>query len=193
MNAAPPTEKDLLQALRFTTQDLAANRSGQLSDAQRQRLQAQQRRTLLLGSLSFFGFALLATIFLFLGQQNASAILAALGVVLVFSNALLIGLNGRTWMRLRADLRSDSVDALRGPLERVILRSRAMNNFVVRIAGAEFYVSKELFRCFQHERLHALYRTLFAPAPQCGTPENAQQLGGCSPPRMRHNAATRNT
>lgn len=154
-----PDLATLLQALRASPADLEANRGGQLSSGQHAHLMQLQRRALTLGVVGFFSFALLATLALFIAQQNDSLVLSVIGSALILCNAFFVGMVARHWLRLQADLRADEIEALRGPLERVIKQGRSMNNFVLRIAGVDFVVTKDLFKLFRHEKPYAFYRT----------------------------------
>lgn len=159
MPADSPDLATLLHALHALPADLDANRSGQLSPGQRAHLMQLQRRALMLGTAGFFSFALLATLALFIAQQDESLVLSVVGSVLILCNAFFVGMVARHWLRLQADLRAEEIEALRGPLERVIKQGRSMNNFVLRIAGVEFVVTKDLFKLFRHEKPYAFYRT----------------------------------
>lgn len=152
------TRDDLMQALGFGDADLQANRAGTLSENQQGRLSRLQQRALMFGGAGFFGFALLATIFIFMGQQNETAILSFIGVMLTVCNAIYIGMFGRQWLRLAADKRNNQVEALQGQLERIIRPTGRINNYVVRVADTDFAVDKTVFKAFQHEARYRLYR-----------------------------------
>lgn len=153
-----PSVEELMPFMSFDEDDLQHNRAGKLGDNQRQRLQSLQLRTILIGAGGFFGFALLATTFLFFGQDNNSLILNLLGIFTTILNAIFIGMFGRQWMRLRADLYDNAVDVIQGKMERVVRPDSRMNNFLLRIEGEEFYIKKDLFRLFRHEVNYTLYR-----------------------------------
>jgi hypothetical protein len=153
-----------MQALGFTPEDLQANQQGVLGINQMEHLRGLQTRTLLLGFAVFMLFTLLATTFLFLGQQNHTVILTLMGIFSTILNALAAGLFGRQWMRLSADLRGGAVESLDGTMERVVRTEGRMSNFVLRIAGEQFAVKKDLFRLFRHEIRYRIYR-----APHSGT------------------------
>lgn len=153
-----PTVAELMPIMQFDEEDLAQNRAGQLGDNQRQRLQNLQMRALLIGAGGFFGFALLATTFLFFGQENGSLILYLAGVFITILNAIFIGMFARQWMRLRADLSDNAIEVIQGQMERVVKPDSRMNNFMLRIQGQEFYVKKDLFKLFRHEVDYTLYR-----------------------------------
>lgn len=155
-------QTDLLPDLNITAADLAANREGQLGPQQHARLQRLQQRTLSVGAAVFFTLAFLATLLIFQGQQSASPLLSAGGVLITLINAIIVGTFARQYMRLGRDLRENAVEVLRGPLERVVQAGRRMNNYVLRIEGVEFAVKKDVFKRFTHEAPYALYRTRYA-------------------------------
>lgn len=165
-----PPARDLMPLLLFDEADLDANRRGQLGEGQQQRLQRLQRRTLLIGVLGFWVFALVAAGLLTAGQAG-TPILTVLGILTTMLNAIFIGIFGRQWMRLRADVQSGTVQTLSGTLERVIRANGRMNNFVLRIEDEDLYVQKELFKLFRHEVDYHVYRAprsrvLLAAEPQ---------------------------
>jgi len=154
----PPVEA-LMQALQFSPQDLDANRAGKLGAQQRKRLQTRQNRAALIGLSGFIVFALLATTFLFIGQQNAAFIFTLMGMAITIVNALFVGIFARQWMRLRVDLRDGAVEIISGTMERVVRAHGRVHNFVLRMDHAQFSVKKELFNLFRHKVSYRLYRT----------------------------------
>ena len=153
-----PSADVLMHPLQFTQDDLIANRQGQLGESQRSRLQDLQTRAILIGIGGFFGFALVATIFLFFGSENGFIIMTFIGIFITLCNAIFVGMFARQYMRLRADLRSGEIELLSGEMERVVKPDGRMNNFLLRINEEEFYVKKDLFRLFRHEAHYNLYR-----------------------------------
>jgi Na+/proline symporter len=153
-----PTDMDLMPLFQFSAADLAANRAGKLSETQRQRLQKRQSRSLIMGSVGFVLFAFIATLLIFLGQQNQSVILSFTGVMLTVCNAIFVGMVARYWLRLSADLRAGSVEIISGTLERILQPNRQNNHYVLMIAEKRFSVNKEQFKAFQHERPYRLYQ-----------------------------------
>lgn len=117
-----PAVDTLMQALQFTKDDLNANREGQLGDSQRVRLQSLQTRAILVGIAGFFGFSLLATIFLFFGSENGFLIMTLIGIFLTLCNAIFVGMFARQYMRLRADLDNGQIEIISGEMERVVKR-----------------------------------------------------------------------
>lgn len=166
-----PSAADLMPALQFTPEDLAANREQRTGESQQHRLRQLRLRSLLFGIGGFYGFALVATIFLFLGTQQSTAILLLIGIAITILNAVYVGMIARQVMRLNADLRQGSVDVIQGEMERVLSRDRRMSNYILRIADAEFVVKKETFKLFRHEVTYAIYR-----APRSGVLLAAEPL-----------------
>lgn len=161
-------------AMRFDEADLAANRAGKLSAAQQNRLRQMQQRTLLIGGVLFFFFTLIATTLLFAGANNAAPILSLIGALVVVCNAISIGMFGRQWMRLAADLRRGTVVAVQGPLERVIRPMGRTANYVLRIEKIHFPVSKDVFKNFRHEQGYILYSAPYAHVLLSAEPLNPQ-------------------
>lgn len=153
-----PTVDALMQPLQFNQADLQANRNGQLGDNQRARLENLQTSAILVGIAGFFGFALIATIFLFFGSENGMIIMSLIGIFITICNAIFVGMFARQYMRLRADLREGEIEIISGEMERVVKADGRMNNFLLRINGEEFYVKKDLFRLFRHEVPYKIYR-----------------------------------
>ena len=117
-----------------------------------------ENRAILFGIWGSFGFALIATIFLFFGSENSLFIMTLLGIFVTICNALFVGIFARQYMRLRADLSADEIEVIEGELERVVIPNGRMNNFLIRIKGEEFYVKKDLFKLFRHEVTYRFYR-----------------------------------
>lgn len=154
-----PPVTDLMQPMDFDTDDLDANRNGRLGTNQRERLQALQMRTLMIGSSGFIAIGIAAATFLYFAQVNDSLILQLVGIFLTLINALFIGIYGRQWMLLNADIRNADIEVISGAMERVVKADGRMNNFLLRIDGNDFHVKKELFKLFRHEVSYRLYRT----------------------------------
>jgi hypothetical protein len=154
-----PPVSELMQPMGFTPEDLAANHKGQLGAQQRQRLQSMQKRTLLIGGLGFFVIGITAATFLYFAQVNDALVLQWVGIFLTLINALFIGMYGRQWMLLNADIRNANVEVISGLMERVVQADNRMSNFLLRVDGNNFHVKKELFKLFRHEVPYRLYRT----------------------------------
>jgi hypothetical protein len=99
-----------MTVLKFSADDLEANRAGKLSAAQINRLQSQRKRLMIIGIIAIIIVALIATTFLYFGSQQSSPILTFIGVGLTILNATMVGgVFLRFWLRLSADLRGTSV------------------------------------------------------------------------------------
>lgn len=165
MNVSPldPASQDvppvaaLMPALNFGPDDLAANRQGRFSDNQLERLRGLQRRAVLIAVVGFMILALLATIFLFLAQQDGSLVLTFVGIALTICNAIMTAMFARHWYRISADIRAQQVDHLDGVLERTIRRAGNSSQYFVGIEGVRFPVKKEPFTQFRHEQPYSLY------------------------------------
>ena len=152
-----------MTTLEFTSDDLQANRAGQLSAVQIDRLGRARRRNATVGVGVVIVVAFIATLLLFAGQRNTSPILGALGIAVTTINAVLVGMFARNWLRFNADLREGQVTVIKGTLERVIRPTGRVNNYVIRVDGESFSVTKEQFKAFDHEQPYCLYR-----APHAG-------------------------
>lgn len=149
-------------ALGFSSDDLEANRRGQLSRAQLERLKATRQRNALVAALVFCCLVLGATMLFYLGQFNRSLILHGAGALLTLINAAMIARAGRAAMRLGGDLRAGEVEALVGDVERVLRRGRAADNYVLRVEGVDLMVSRAVFVAFQHLAAYRIYRAVYS-------------------------------
>jgi hypothetical protein len=152
----------LLDALEITPADLEANRAGELGTNQQDRLLSLRQRTVLIGSIGFFGFVLLATTLLYFGQVNQQFMLTALGIFTTMINALFGGIYGQQFMRFSRDIRNADVEVLEGNLERILKADNRFNNYAVRIEDTEFYLNKEQFLLFKHEAPYRFYRAPYS-------------------------------
>ena len=150
----------LMQALRFSEADLDANRAGQLSPAQLERMHEARRRQMVIAALIFLSLVLLATGFIYGGQRSQNQILAVAGWLLIVINAILVGSAGRAFMRYASDMRAGNVEALAGDVERVLRRGRQGDAYLIRIRGQSLRVTREVFLSFQHEAPYRVYRTV---------------------------------
>lgn len=162
-----------MRELRFTPDDLAANRNGQLSDMQQYRLRMRRRRSILVGVGILLVAVFLASGLIFVGSgEGGSPILTLLGIGVTICAAALVGVLARHWFRLSADIQSGQVEIYQGELERVIKPvTRRVLNYMIRVDGAEDFVSKEAFEVFEHQKPYAIYRT-----PHTGTLLAAERL-----------------
>ena len=151
-------KRSLPAALHFTASDLRANRQGLLSQAQMERMKIIRGRNTRSATALFFGLVLGATILLFIGQLNRSAILLGAGAALIVINAIMVGRAARAYMRVGGDLRRGSVEVLAGEVERVLRRGRASESYLLRISGAELGVTKDVFVGFRHKASYRIYR-----------------------------------
>ena len=145
-------------ALRFSTEDLEANRQGLLSPAQIARMISIRQRRMLIAAALFIILVLAATVLIYVGQLNRNAILFGAGAALTVINAVLVGRAGRDFMSVGGDLRRGRVEVLAGDVERVLSRGRASDSYMLRINGAELTVAKEVFVGFRHEAPYRIYR-----------------------------------
>jgi len=149
----------LQQTLNFSGDDLTANRDGSLSEIQHYNMRVRRRRSLLVGMGLMVVFAFIATLFIYQGvQSGGSDILIFIGIGVTICNAAMLGIFGRYWMRLTADIRSQTVVAASGALERVVKPiNRTVWNYLIRVEETEVYVSKETFEAFEHKIPYTLY------------------------------------
>lgn len=145
-------------ALRFSTEDLEANRQGLLSPAQIARMIGIRQRRVLIAAALFIALVLAATVLIYVGQLNRNVILFGAGAALTVINAILLGRAGRDYMSVGRDLRQGRVEILAGEVERVLRRGRASDSYLLRINGAELAVTREVFVGFRHEAPYRIYR-----------------------------------
>lgn len=155
------TDNELMRELEFTADDLAANRAGQLSEVQIDRLRARRKRSIVTGIAMTLALAFVASLCIFSGLQG-SAVLLIIGVGLTLVSAVITGTFARYWMRLSADIRENAVTAFSGKLERVVKPvNQRVVTYLLRVGGAEFAVNKEQFKAFAHEAPYTLYRAKY--------------------------------
>jgi hypothetical protein len=157
-SSIPPTST-LMDIMGFTKVDLEANQQGNLSSAQADKLKRSRQRNTIIGAVLFFVFVIVATVMIFLGQQNENSILSLVGAVLAMINAIMIGMIGRSYMRTSVDLRDGNVEMLEGELERIVRPGRQQDSYLLRIDDASLYVTKDVFIQFRHEATYRLYRS----------------------------------
>lgn len=153
-NSAP-----LMAALKFTPDDLAANRENRLSEPQRARLRAARNRIILIGVVTLAVVVLLATTALYLGRVNAQAVLSFVGVALTICGAAVSGLLVRNYFRLTTDLERNSVQTLAGTATLTVRVSGQVANYVVGIDGHELSVPKPVFLSVRNGGQYRFYRT----------------------------------
>jgi hypothetical protein len=151
---------DLMDALGFNADDLAVNRRGMLSEGQQLRLRRGRRRALLTGIAAIVVVGILATVLLFIGQQNGSSILRLTGLAITVCNAGLMGVVIQNRLRADNDLKNGTVNPLRGVIQHTIRVSRGhVVGYVLTIADERIVVSKTVFGAFKEGAAYCLYRT----------------------------------
>ncbi|MBK8134866.1 MAG: hypothetical protein KA401_00750 [Anaerolineae bacterium] len=155
------TNPSLMRELDFSAADLAANRDGQLSETQVNRLRLQRNRAAAAGLGILFVLALVASICIFAGTRG-SGILLVIGLGLTIVSAVVMSMFARYLLRLSADIRESKTSAFSGTLERIIKPvNRRVATYLLRVGGAEFSVTKDVFKVFEHETAYTLYRAKF--------------------------------
>lgn len=167
-------------ALRFSTADLEANRQGLLSPAQIARMISVRQRKLLIAAVLFVVLVLAATVLVYIGQLNRSAILFGAGAALTVINAIQVGRAGREYMSVSGDLRRGRVEVLTGDVERVLRRGRASDSYLLRINGAELSVTKEVFVGFRHEAPYRIYHASVTRTLLSAEPMSYGLVGNCN-------------
>ncbi len=164
MTATPVS--DLMAALQFTSDDLAANRAGKLSDRQRERLRRSGRSIFYAAVGLALALSIGAALLIYLGQRNESPILRLVGVALTVINAVVLAVGVGSGLRLRADLRAGQVVAVSGVVRRVVRVSGRSAAYVLAVelpqGTLRLNVSKAVFNSFQDGVRYHLYRTLSA-------------------------------
>ncbi len=160
----------LADILNFSADDLAANRAGQLSDAQKQRLTRGWRRTLWIVIALVVVCGLTATVLLFLGQRSGSSILSVIGVVVTVINALIVGVGAQSYLRTSSDVRGGRVAAITGVVSHTIRVSGRVATYVLKVDDHEIVVPKPVFFAVDDARSYRFYRapsskTLLAAEP----------------------------
>lgn len=161
--ASPATKPlpTLAEALNITAEDLTANRAGQLSAAQKERLQRGWRRTLLILISVIVFVGLLATLALFFGQRNESSVLVAVGIALTVINAVIVGVGAQSYLRTSNDLRAGKISELRGVVSHTVRVSGRVATYVLKLDGQEVVVPKPVFFAIEDGKPYRVYR---APA-----------------------------
>lgn len=156
-------QEDLTFLLDFNDDDLTANRNGQLSQRQLERLRARRRASVLVAVAIVMIAALIASLFIFWGQVNGSVVMTIGGIGITLVAAAVTGIFARHWMRLTTDIDSGAAQILSGTLERV-LKPINRNNaaYVLRIDGLDIATSKETFKAFKHNAPYRLYITRYS-------------------------------
>jgi hypothetical protein len=161
-----------MQALGFTLDDLNCNRARQMSERQHYQLRVRRRRSIAIGVLITLVMVFIASLLIFFGsREDGSFILTIVGIGVTLCNAALVGVLARHWLRLSADIREGTVQAISDTLERVIKPvNRRVFNYAIRVGEAEVFVSKEAFEAFAHNTPYTIYR-----APHTGALFSAER------------------
>jgi uncharacterized membrane protein YidH (DUF202 family) len=149
------------EALNISSEDLAANRAGRLSEAQGRRLQRGWRRTLAILIAVVVIVGLIATVALFFGQRNSSSILTLVGIVLTVINAVIVGIGAQSYIRTSSDLRGGSIAEVSGVVKHTVRVSGRVATYVLTLDGQEVIVPKPVFFAIEEGKPYRLYR---APA-----------------------------
>lgn len=160
MATAAPTRTigTLTETLNFTPDDLDANRAGKLSEAQKARLTRNWRRTLwiVIGLVVVCGLG--ATILLFVGQQQGSTILSAVGVLVTFLNAATVGLGAQSYLRTSRDIREGRAAELSGVVSHTIRVSGRVATYILNVGGQQMVVPKPVFFAVEDGKPYRFYR-----------------------------------
>ncbi len=159
MLATPVTTISTLpETLNFTPDDLAANRDGRLSEAQKERLTRNWQRTLwiVIGIVIGCGFG--ATTLLFLAQQQGSPVLTFLGILVTVINAGIVGLGAQSYLRTSRDIREARVDTLSGVVSHTIRVSGRVATYILKLDGVPLVVSKPVFFAVEDNKPYRFYR-----------------------------------
>jgi hypothetical protein len=149
---------ELTSALGFTADELAANRENRLSTAQEERLRHAARRLLVIGIGGIIVIGLGAAVLIFIAQQNNSAILFLIGVVLTIVNAAIVGLLVQNRLRSQSDL-TQPVRTQEGIVHRTLRISGRTPTYILRIGNEQIIVNKPTFNAFIDGAVYKLYRT----------------------------------
>ncbi len=143
---------DLAAQLRFTYDDLAANRDGSLSDAQRVRL----RRSLLRDTALYALVALLplGALILALGNQNLCGGPLALIVLTILTAAFVIYI-----VSLQRSTRADLASGVRMVSGRVETRDVGRGFYRLHVGALNFQVSAREFYAFVNGSFYRIYYT----------------------------------
>ncbi len=160
----------LAEALNFSDDDLAANRQGRLSEAQKKRLLRGWRRTLWIVITLVILFGLIATIMIFLGQRNSSPILTVIGVIVTIINATIVGLAAQSYLRTSSDVGAGKIATIDGVVTHTIRVSGRAATYVLKLDAQEIVVPKPVFFAIEDRKSYRFYRapaskTLLAAEP----------------------------
>lgn len=148
----------LMTALNFTEIDLNANRTGDISLTQAERLRKSWRRTLWISLLILFAVLIGASLLIYTGQRQGNGILLVMGVALTIINAFIMGRLVQARYRLVADLRPPVV-VHDGQIERTLRIIGRGRLYILKIDGRELIVTRPIFNAFEDKARYRLYRT----------------------------------
>lgn len=159
-----PGSAALKTALKFTSDDLAANREGRISAAQVARLKRDRRRAALIGAAILVVVVLLATTALFIGQMNQTPVLTLIGVAITICGAVASGMIVRNWYRLTGDIERGTVQTLDGMVQHTVRVAGRSATYVLKVGNDEIVVPKAVFLSLQNGAHYRFYRTPVAKA-----------------------------
>jgi hypothetical protein len=161
-----------MTVLNFTEADLAANRQGRLSEAQKARLRARIAQTAILGllvaslPLTFVvvSIGILTTSDQFGGSSESSSLVVVVVILIIMAALGLIPLSATlpVWRRARRALADGVVAAIDGSIDFEAIGSKRFALIVEDEAGRElqFNVKKGAHKAFDNS---ARYRIYFTP------------------------------
>jgi len=147
-----------MTALNFTEIDLNANRAGDISLAQAERLRRSWRRTLWVSLIILLLVLIGASLLIYLGQRQGNGIMTLIGIALTVLNAYIMGRLAQARYRLVADLRPPIV-VQDGQVERTLRIVGRGRLYVLKIDGRELLVTRPIFNAFEDKARYRLYRT----------------------------------
>jgi hypothetical protein len=153
---------DLMRLLQFDESDLANNRAGLLSAAQRERLAKLRGRTTLVNGAVVVAILLVAAVLLYIAQRNNNAFVLFIGIALTVINALLLARTAQGWIRIAGDLARDEVETLEGKVERTVRVIGRVLIYTLKVNGRELTVTKEVFNTVGEGRRWRFYRARYS-------------------------------
>ena len=148
----------LTEILNFGEEDLAANRAGQLSEAQKYRLTRGWRRTLWIVIGLVIALGLGATTILFVAQRNDLPVLSVIGVLMTVINAGIVGLGAQSYLRTSSDLKNGRVATVSGVVSHTIRVSGRVQTYILKVGGENVVVSRLVFFAVEDGKAYHLYR-----------------------------------
>jgi hypothetical protein len=161
----------LKAALKFTDDDLAANRAGQLSAAQRSRLLASRQRALWIGVGVLVVVVLLATTTLYIGQVNRDPLFSFIGIAITICSAVISGVLIRNWYRLSADVSAGTVETLAGTVQHTVRVTGRSATYLFKVGEQVLTVPKPVFLSVRNGGRYRFYRTPVSRLLLSGEPD----------------------